>query len=117
MSEGLNEKLKPSSETKKHQKRSSLLLQRCLVISVYDHYLRLGADMYKRKTINYRLHGQLDLNERLAIETGLCRGESFKRIAKRLDRHPSTIAHEVLAHRTQMKTSFYANKDCAHANI
>ena len=38
--------------------------------------------MYKRKTINYRLHGQIDLNERLAIETGLCCGESFKRIAK-----------------------------------
>ena len=73
--------------------------------------------MYKRKTINYRLHGQIDLNERLAIETGLCCGESFKRIAKKLDRHPSTIAHEVLANRTQMKASFYADKDCAHAKI
>lgn len=71
--------------------------------------------MYHRKTVNYKLHGQLDLTERLAIETGLCRGESFKRIAKRLDRHPSTISHEVLSNRTYIKDTFYAGKDCRHA--
>lgn len=69
--------------------------------------------MYQRKTINYRLHGQLDLTERLAIETGLCRGESFKKIAKRLDRHPSTISHEVLTNRTYISDSYYAGKDCS----
>lgn len=65
--------------------------------------------MYYRKT---RFRGQLDLTERLAIETGLCRGESFKRIANRLDRHPSTISHEVLTNRTYIKDTFYAGKDC-----
>jgi IS30 family transposase len=71
--------------------------------------------MYHRKTINYRLHGQLDLTERLAIETGLCRGETFKKIAKRLDRHPSTISHEVLTNRTYIEDVFYAGKDCKYA--
>ena len=48
----------------------------------------------------YRRHGQMDLTDRIAIETGLCRGESFKEIAKRLKRHPSTVAHEVFENRT-----------------
>ena len=29
----------------------------------------------------YKRSGQMDLTDRVAIETGLCRGESFKRIA------------------------------------
>ena len=44
----------------------------------------------------YKRFGQMDLTDRLAIETGLCKGESFKEIARRIGRHPSTIAHEVL---------------------
>lgn len=32
----------------------------------------------------YKRSGQMDLTDRVAIETGLCRGESFKRIAKRI---------------------------------
>jgi len=43
----------------------------------------------------YNASGQMDLSDRIAIETGICIGESFKKIAKRLRRHPSTIAHEV----------------------
>ena len=43
----------------------------------------------------YKRSGQMDLTDRVAIETGLCRGESFKKIAKRIRRHPSTVAHEV----------------------
>ena len=31
----------------------------------------------------YKCFGQMDLTDRLAIETGLCRGDSFKRIAMR----------------------------------
>lgn len=34
---------------------------------------------------------QMTLSDRLAIEVGIEKGESFKRIAKRLGRHPSTI--------------------------
>ncbi len=62
----------------------------------------------------YKRTGQMDLTDRLAIETGLCRGESFKRIAKRLGRHPSTIAHEVLENRTHINATYHAGKDCKH---
>ena len=54
-----------------------------------------GADMNY-----YNASGQMDLSDRIAIETGICIGESFKKIAKRLRRHPSTIAHEVKENRT-----------------
>ena len=61
---------------------------------------------------HYRKMGQMDLTDRLAIETGLCRGESFKKIAKRIWRHPSTVAHEVLENRTHINATYYADKDC-----
>ena len=60
--------------------------------------------------------GQLDLTDRLAIETGLCRGESFKRIAKTIHRHPSTVAHEVLENRTFIQGTYYFGKDCRYAH-
>jgi IS30 family transposase len=60
----------------------------------------------------YKRSGQMDLTDRVAIETGLCRGETFKRIAKRIGRHPSTVAHEVLENRTYIKGTYYAGKDC-----
>ena len=62
----------------------------------------------------YRRNGQMDLTDRVAIETGLCRGESFKKIARRIGRHPSTVAHEVLENRTHIKATYYAGKDCRH---
>ena len=49
------------------------------------------ADM---KRINYyNASGQMNLTDRIAIEVGLGRGESFKKIGERIRRHPSTIAH------------------------
>lgn len=71
---------------------------------------RNGADMKY-----YRRKGQIDLTDRLAIETGLCRGESFKRIAKTIGRHPSTVAHEVLQNRTYIQATYCADKDCRYA--
>ena len=44
----------------------------------------------------YKPSGQMDLTDRVAIETGLCRGEPFKRIAKRIGRHPSTVAYQII---------------------
>ena len=58
----------------------------------------------------YRRSGQMDLTDRVAIETGLCRGESFKKIAKRIGRHPSTVAHEVLENRTLIHNTYYADR-------
>ncbi|MBR5535836.1 MAG: helix-turn-helix domain-containing protein, partial [Clostridia bacterium] len=55
----------------------------------------------------YRKPGQMDLSDRIAIETGICSGESFKKIAKRIDRHPSTIAHEVKENRTYIQGNFF----------
>ena len=63
----------------------------------------------------YKRFGQMDLTDRLAIETGLCKGESFKEIARRIGRHPSTIAHEVLENRTHIKATYFAGKDCRKA--
>ena len=57
----------------------------------------------------------MDLSDRIAIETGICRGESFKQIAKRLNRHPSTIAHEVKENRTFIKGTYPCGKDCKFA--
>ena len=60
----------------------------------------------------YKRSGQMDLTDRVAIETGLCRGESFKKIAKKIGRHPSTVAHEVLENRTYISNTYFAGKDC-----
>lgn len=72
-----------------------------------DYYLRKGADMYNRK-------GQMNLSDRIAIETGICRGDSFKKIAKRIHRHPSTVAHEVKENRTFIKGVYPCGKDCKY---
>ena len=58
----------------------------------------------------YRRCGQMDLTDRIAIETGLCKGESFKKIARRIGRHPSTVAHEVLENRTHIRNTYYGGK-------
>lgn len=75
-----------------------------------DYCLLKGADMsYYKKT------GQMDLSDRIAIETGICSGESFKKIAKRIGRHPSTIAHEVKENRTYIQGNFFCGNDCRFA--
>lgn len=60
----------------------------------------------------YRRSGQMDLTDRVAIEIGLCRGDSFRNIAKRIGRHPSTVAHEILENRTHIRATYHAGKDC-----
>lgn len=59
--------------------------------------------------------GQLDLSDRIAIETGICRKESFKKIAQRLCKHPTTIANEVKKNRTFIQGHFFAGNDCRKA--
>jgi len=63
----------------------------------------------------YNMSGQLDLSDRVAVETGICRGESFRTIAKRLHRHPSTISHEIRENRTFIRGQYPAGKDCRYA--
>ena len=62
----------------------------------------------------YYRNGQLDLSDRIAIETGICRGESFKKIARRIHRHPTTVSHEVKTNRTLIRGHYYLGKDCSH---
>lgn len=51
----------------------------------------------------YRTTGQMDLSDRIAIEAGISRGDSFRRIGELLHRHPTTIAHEVKTNRTWLQ--------------
>ena len=75
-----------------------------------DYYLLKGADMN-----TYRKQPQMTLSDRLAIEVGIERKESFKTIAKRLNRHPSTIAHEVKGNRTFIHGNYPGGNDCKFA--
>ena len=68
------------------------------------------------KRINYyNASGQMNLTDRIAIEVGLGRGESFKKIGERIRRHPSTLAHEVKNNRTKIIGLFPYGNDCKYA--
>ena len=69
-----------------------------------------GADM-DYKDYN-KQNAQMDLTDRMAIETGLCRGESFKEIAQAIQRHPYTVRREIVANRTYIPGRYYAGTDC-----
>ena len=43
--------------------------------------------------------------------------ESFKQIAKRLNRYPSTIAHEVKENRIFIKGVYPCGKDCKYVRV
>lgn len=78
----------------------------CGILVKIDYILLKGADM------NYKGKGQMTLSDRIVIEIGIYRKESFKQIAKQLGRHPSTIAHEVKVNRTYIQGSYFAGVDC-----
>ena len=63
----------------------------------------------------YRRSGQMDLTDRVAIETGLCSGESFAEIAKKIQRHSKTVAHEIFMNRTHIHAAYYKGNDCRRA--
>lgn len=60
----------------------------------------------------YKKDGQMNLSDRIAIETGISSRESFKKIGKLLDRHPSTITHEIKENRTFIPGNYFLSKDC-----
>ena len=60
----------------------------------------------------YKKNGQMDLSDRLAIETWICHKDTLKKIAKLLGRHPSTIAHEIKENRTFIPGNYFLGKDC-----
>ncbi len=63
----------------------------------------------------YNKQPQMTLSDRLAIEVGIKRKESFKAIAKRLNRHPSTIAREIKENRTFIHGKYPGGNDCKFA--
>lgn len=65
----------------------------------------------------YRTTGQMDLSDRIAIEAGISRGDSFRKIGELLHRHPTTIAHEVKANRTWLQGCYAYNKDCRQVRV
>lgn len=59
-----------------------------------------------------KTQGQLTMSDRIVIEAGLCNKESFRKIAQKLGRHPSTIATEVLQNRTPISARYPYGNDC-----
>ncbi len=55
---------------------------------------------------------QMTLTDRIAIETGICHKDSFRKIALFLHRHPTTISHEVKENRTFLPGRYFLGKDC-----
>ena len=66
-----------------------------------------GADM-----AYYKKEGQMDLSDRIAIETGISNKDSFKKMGKLLQRHPSMIAHEIKENRIFIPGNYFLRKDC-----
>lgn len=81
-----------------------------MYIFYVDYYLRIGADM---KELEYRPdNNHLDLTDRVAIEVGLARKESFAKIAKTLNKHPHTISREIRFNRTHLPAAYPYGNDC-----
>lgn len=58
---------------------------------------------------------QINFSDRIAIETGIYKGDSFKKIAKAIGKHPSSVSHEVLTNRSQSPGMFSWGKNCKYA--
>ena len=61
------------------------------------------------------LSNRLDLTDRIAIEYGLSSGKTFKEIALKLGKSPSTVSREVKNNREFIRGSFFLGNDCRYA--
>ncbi len=61
------------------------------------------------------LSNRLDLTDRIAIEFGLSSGKTFKQIADKLHKSPSSIGREVKANREFIRGTFFLGNDCRYA--
>lgn len=57
-------------------------------------------------------NNHLRLTDRVAIELGVARKESFSKIAEKLFKHPHTISREVRANRTHIPATYPYENDC-----
>ena len=62
-----------------------------------------------------KTQGQLTMSDRIVIEAGLCNKETFRQIAQKLERHPSTIAAEMRQNRTTVTARYSYGNDCRFA--
>lgn len=66
-------------------------------------------------TMNTKYTTHLSLEDRKNIELGIVEGLSKSKIAKKINRHPSTIAKEINKHRKlKPRNTFNANSICIH---
>lgn len=56
--------------------------------------------------------GQMDLTDRVGIEVGIAKNDSFKKIGKIIGRHPVTVAREIKENRTKLQGGFPLGNDC-----
>lgn len=56
--------------------------------------------------------GQMVLTDRVGIEVGIAKKDSFKKIAKKIGRHPVTVAREIKENRTKLPGGFPNGNDC-----
>lgn len=56
--------------------------------------------------------GQMTLTDRVAIEVGIAKGDSFAKIGKTIRRHPATVSREIKENRTLIKSAFPYGNDC-----
>lgn len=60
-------------------------------------------------------NSQMTLSDRITIEIGIEQKETFKEIAKKLGRHPTTITNEVKTNRTFIHGNYPGGNDCKYA--
>ena len=58
--------------------------------------------------------GQMNLTDRVGIEVGIAKKDSFKKIAKTIGRHPVTVAREIKENRTKLPGGFPNGNDCKY---
>ena len=56
--------------------------------------------------------GQMTLTDRVAIEVGIAKGDSFAKIGKTIRRHPATISREIKENRTLITGTYPYGNDC-----
>lgn len=61
------------------------------------------------------LSNRIDLTDRIAIEYGLSAGQTFKEIAEKIHKSPSSVSREVKANRQFIKGNFFLGNDCRYS--
>ena len=92
--------------------RNNFSCNRLLLYLIHvDYSLRIGADMKSNKEYS---KGQMTLTDRVAIEIGLAKEDSFVKIGEAIGKHPATISREIKENRTLVPSAFPFGNDCKY---